>query len=72
MLWRACVSHYQQPREGYLGSPNDWTLDVPAQLMGCCEDCRQLAAFLANPKAVTETYRVITHRRHHIEQAVRR
>jgi hypothetical protein len=36
----------------------------------CCEDCRQLAAFLIDPRQVTHNFKVVTNRRKHIERTV--
>jgi hypothetical protein len=65
----ACLAHLQARIDLPLEAPGDWTRPNP---MTCnCADCRDLAAFLVDPKQKEWRFRAIQHRRTHLEGSVR-
>ena len=67
-LRAAALAHLQARIAEPLAPPADWRRE--ARLPCSCEDCRELARFLADPAHKSWTLRAVQHRRSHVETTI--
>ena len=67
-LRAATLAHLQARIAEPLAPPADWWRE--ARLPCSCEDCRELARFLADPAHKSWTLRAVQHRRSHVETTI--
>lgn len=66
----ACLQHLAQRIAEPLDAPADFTR--PSRISCSCQDCQQLAAFLAHPQRETWVLKAAETKRRHVEDVIRR